>query len=107
MSLKKGPQKCDSPKGCSMSVPKSSPVKKVKFVLEAPNAKQVMVAGDFTKWAAAALKKSGSKLWEKDLTLQSGRYEYKFVVDGKWINDPKNSRTVSNSFGSQNSVLEI
>jgi type 1 glutamine amidotransferase len=53
------------------------------------------------------LSKAKKSTWEKELTLKPGKYEYKFVVDGKWIADPNNKNTVWNSLGSQNSVVEV
>jgi hypothetical protein len=41
------------------------------------------------------------------MSLKPGRYEYKFFVDGSWVNDPKSPAAVYNSFGTQNSVVEV
>jgi 1,4-alpha-glucan branching enzyme len=83
--------------------------KKVKFSLDAPGANRVMLAGNFNNWKADTmpLSKAKKSTWEKELTLKPGKYEYKFVVDGKWIADPNNKNTVWNSLGSQNSVVEV
>ncbi len=43
----------------------------------------------------------------KMLKLKPGRYEYQFIVDGQWRTDPANPNRQSNSFGSENSVIEI
>ena len=42
-----------------------------------------------------------------DLELASGTYEYRFVVDGKWITDPRCAHTVPNAFGETNSLLIV
>jgi 1,4-alpha-glucan branching enzyme len=91
-----------------MAVKKSS-TKKITFKISAPNAKDVRLAGDFNSWDAssASLKKSKDGLWQRDLTLKSGRYEYKYLVDGLWQRDPLNSLSVTNTFGSENSVIEL
>jgi hypothetical protein len=39
--------------------------------------------------------------------LEPGRYEYKFVMDGKWIHDSRAGENVANASGSLNSVLEV
>lgn len=90
-------------------VGKSLKKKKVKFTLEEPKADKVMLAGDFNNWkyAKAARCKNKKKIWEKDLLLKPGRYEYKFVVDGNWINDPKSKSVVGNVFGTENSIIEV
>ena len=88
---------------------KKTTAMKVEVSFQAPEAKQVMIAGDFNKWNAnkTPLRKGKNGLWKKQLALKAGRYEYKFVVDGNWINDPNNSYCVWNTYGSQNSVIEI
>jgi hypothetical protein len=45
--------------------------------------------------------------WEKRIALKPGVYKYKFIVDGEWHHDPKNSKIVPNNFGSVDSVLVI
>jgi len=79
------------------------------FSLEAPNAKEVAIGGDFNKWNAKAhpMKKGETGMWKKMIMLPPGRYEYKFLVDGQWRNDPKNEQACPNCFGSQNNILLI
>lgn len=83
--------------------------KKVTFALELPDARNVFVAGDFNGWDSdrTQLRRGRSNIWQRDIKLRPGRYEYKFVIDGNWVLDPKNNNRVLNSFGSENSVLEI
>jgi len=49
----------------------------------------------------------GGTQWARELALAPGRYEYRFVVDGKWIDAPKAKAYVSNSHGGSNAVLEV
>ncbi|MGO8766308.1 MAG: glycogen-binding domain-containing protein [Limisphaerales bacterium] len=82
----------------------------VRFVLEYPDAQVVHLCGNFNQWSPSSLRmirRGGNGLWEKHLTLAPGRYEYKFVVDGKWTPDPNNCLEVANAFGSTNSVVEV
>jgi hypothetical protein len=51
-------------------------------------------------------KASGTK-WTKGLSLSPGRYEYRFVVNGEWVDDPKAKAFVPNSRGGRNAVLEV
>jgi len=83
--------------------------KKVIFKISAPTAKDVRLAGDFNSWDAsrANLKKSKDGVWTRDLTLKSGRYEYKYLIDGQWQRDPLNNLFIVNAFGSENSVIEL
>ncbi|MCX7926748.1 MAG: glycogen-binding domain-containing protein [Candidatus Omnitrophica bacterium] len=82
--------------------------KSVVFRLFAPQAKKVAVAGSFNNWDVAKLiaKKDTKGNWSVKASLKPGRYEYKFFVDGCWLNDP-NAPTVANAFGTQNSVIEV
>jgi hypothetical protein len=41
------------------------------------------------------------------LMLRSGQYEYRFVVDGRWSEDPRASQRVANPYGDFNSVLIV
>ena len=79
------------------------------FSLEAPDANQVLLGGDFNQWNENAhpMKKDESGVWKKALMLEPGRYEYKFLVDGQWRNDPNNDQTCANCFGTHNNVLVI
>lgn len=86
-----------------------SQAKTVSFTFESPIAESVSVAGDFNGWDSSHtfLRRSKNNLWRRDIKLRTGRYEYKFFVDGSWTTDPKNNNRIRNSFGSENSILEI
>ena len=79
------------------------------FKLYAPQAKRVSLVGDFNNWDTSALsaKKDSRGNWAVEIKLKPGKYQYKFFVDGSWVNDPRCSTYVTNSFGSQNSVVEV
>ena len=80
--------------------------KKVQFEFPAPEAREVSIAGEFNNWDEGAnrLKKDKSGIWKITLPLAPGRYEYRFLADGKWENDPSCSGCVPNEFGSLNCV---
>lgn len=82
--------------------------KRVTFRIEAPGAQSVAVAGTFNNWDIQAhpLKEAGS-MWCKSLYLVPGTYEYRFVVDGIWCDDPSCAESVSNEFGTANGLLRI
>ena len=76
--------------------------------LVAPSAKHVYVAGSFNNWHAAALPlKAAGGEWSGEVKLAPGRYEYLFVVDGKWLPDPGATEKIPNPFGGFNSLLSV
>jgi len=84
----------------------------VKFLAHYPDAKSVMLAGDFNNWSADAtpLKRLNNDLagdWEATLPLKAGRYRYRLIVDGVWQSDPHNTYVESNPYGELNSVVEV
>ena len=83
--------------------------RRVVFTLDASQAKEVFLAGDFNdcKKEKHPLKKNAKGIWEKIAMLFPGRYEYKFLVDGQWKRDPENPATCPNCFGSSNSVINV
>lgn len=84
--------------------------KKVTFKLTSPEAKEVNLVGNFNGWAIdnhSAMKKLETGEWIKTLRLPEGKYVYKFVVDGKWIEDPNNKEAEINEFGGKNSRLLV
>src|SRR5215218_7877493 len=81
----------------------------VPLKLVAPAAKAVCVAGTFNDWQTSAmpLKPGSGGVWMGELLLKPGRYEYLFVVDGKWMPDPSAPESVPNPFGGLNSVVSV
>ena len=81
----------------------------VCFDLTHPTAQSVSIAGSFNDWhpTATPMVALGDGRWRKELTLPPGRYEYRLVVDGQWVDDPAAKETVPNPFGGQNAVLEV
>ena len=83
--------------------------KKVLFSLNFPDAKEVLLIGDFNQWDPKKhpMKKNNDGLWQKHLFLYTGTYEYKFKVDGEWKNDPENLLLCPNSFGTMNNFIVV
>ena len=82
---------------------------KTKFEFSAPEAKEVSLAGSFNQWNPQAnpMKKDKKGIWKATLALEPGKYEYRFVVDGNWENDPSCSSCVDNEFGGRNCVRVV
>ncbi len=88
---------------------KAPNAKRVVFTMVAPEAQWVHVTGSFCDWQtdSCALKQGRDGMWETALSLPPGRYEYRFLVDGEWRDDPKCIERVANPFGSENCVLHV
>jgi 1,4-alpha-glucan branching enzyme len=81
----------------------------VEFEVDFPNAKAVYLAGEFNDWSPTAqpMVKADGGLWAATVKLKPGTYQYKFVVDGTWIEDPGNPETTDDGQGGVNSVLVV
>jgi 1,4-alpha-glucan branching enzyme len=81
----------------------------IVLTFNAPEAKEVQVAGTFNRWRPEAnpLRRTQSGEWAARLMLKSGLYEYRFVVDGIWTDEPEPAQTAANPHGGRNSVLKV
>ncbi|MDD2715980.1 MAG: GAF domain-containing protein [Candidatus Wallbacteria bacterium] len=82
---------------------------KIHFRYLAPQAKTVYLIGDFNFWNATMdpMTLSNDGYWIKDMELNKGKYEYKFIVDGNWVVDPESKDNVENSVRGQSSVINV
>jgi 1,4-alpha-glucan branching enzyme len=89
-------------------VPKNE-TRSVRFAYFNPEAREVFVVGTFNGWQShtTPMVKTGGDKWSTELRLEPGRYEYRFIVDGQWQDDPMAARFVANSFGGLNCVVEV
>ena len=83
--------------------------RRVRLEVHDPKASSIGVAGSFNGWRpyATPLVPLGGGRWVKDLMLPAGIYEYRLVVDGKWIPDPRACISVLNESGEANSLLQV
>jgi 1,4-alpha-glucan branching enzyme len=81
-------------------------IRRVEFEFLSPDSKEVYLAGNFNNWDTreTPMKKDKNGVWKTTLSLEAGKYEYRFFVDGNWENDPSCSSCVPNEFGSKNCV---
>jgi len=88
---------------------KPADLKRVEFRLTAPTAAQVKLAGDFTDWEKSPLDmvKAANGAWLIWVPLLSGCYSYRFIVDGKWCDDPCADLYEPNVFGTGNAVIKV
>ena len=82
----------------------------VRFSLNAPDAAQVSIVGDFNDWNPTTLpmrRSADGRVWEVEVRLPLGRYNYAFMVDGRLAPDPGAPSTADDDFGTPNSVLMV
>ena len=81
----------------------------IEFSYEAPNAQSVFIAGSLNDWNTTKnpLTKDENGIWKTIIKLSSGKYSYKFVVDGNWFFDQENPNIEDDGYGGSNSLVEI
>jgi hypothetical protein len=78
-----------------------------------PSASDVRIAGDFNGWVPdkgvrSLIESEGqTRVWTKILELPPGTYQYRYIVDGEWREDPENPEIVLNPVGGRNSVMVV
>ncbi len=81
----------------------------VVFSVTAPSAREIYVAGEFNNWAvdekSRMVKENGS--WKKRMSLPMGKYRYRFVIDGSWVEDKDNPLKQENPYGTMDSLIEV
>lgn len=72
------------------------------------NAKKVVLSGTFNRWNEEVFKMKKTKDgWSLTLQLKPDEYEYKFIIDGVWVEDIENPDKRKNEFEGFNSVINI
>lgn len=80
-----------------------------KFLLkDYKEAQNVVLSGSFNRWNEHLYKMIKTENgWKLNLQLPPNYYQYKFIVDGTWIEDPHNPNKIENEFNEYNSLLNI
>ena len=105
------PEQTTQPVRAPQAVPREG--REVVIQFRDRRATDVRVAGDFNGWVPdkdvrSMVQTEGSnRIWTKVLNLPPGTYEYRYVVDGEWREDPGNPRAVPGPVGGRNSVLVV
>lgn len=88
---------------------KRTTIRKQSFAIRAPEAADALLAGDFTHWQQNPIhmKRDKNGVWKTSVSLPPGTYEYRFLVDGHWLDDPECGLRVANPFGSENMVRVV
>jgi len=88
-------------------------VREVVLHFRDSGADEVRIAGDFNGWVPdkgvfSIVESEGEgRVWTKVLRLPPGGYQYRYVVDGEWREDPDNPETTRSAVGGRNSVLQV
>ena len=93
----------------------------VKFLYEAPQARDVNLCGNWNDNGWCGTQASGrfdqvigtmtdedkDGIWEVIIPLRPGRYQYKYAIDWgiRWVHDRNNPLGVEDGHGGQNSIL--
>jgi 1,4-alpha-glucan branching enzyme len=75
-------------------------------VRPAGQAGDVRLAGSFSNWQPVEMKKRKDGKFVCQVPVPPGTFEYKYLVDGKWITDPDHSRWALSPLGTINSMGE-
>jgi len=73
----------------------------------------VRIAGDFNGWVpdrgvrSLIASEGQTRVWTKVLSLEPGTYQYRYVVDGEWQEDPSNPQSAPGPTGQPNSILQV
>ena len=72
-------------------------------------AKAVFLAGEFNHWSTTAtpMQSAGVGKWSTGVVLPPGKYQYKFVADGRWVQDLANPHEAPDGMGGQKSVVTV
>ena len=75
-----------------------------------PGAGGLAIAGDFNNWNPSQTPMTRDEnlgVWRACVNVPPGRYRYRLVRNGQWVQDPFNRTVESNPFGELNNIIEI
>jgi hypothetical protein len=97
----------------SDDAPISGPPREVIVRFKDADAGDVRIAGDFNGWVpdrgvrSLIASEGQQRVWTKILSLEPGTYQYRYVVDGEWREDPTNPQSEAGPTGQLNSILHV
>ena len=88
---------------------RTTPTVDQTFSFRAPDARSVMLVGEFTHWQKnpISLRKHADGIWRVTVALTPGEHRYRFLVDGEWRDDPECAVRIPNPFGSHDAVVRV
>jgi hypothetical protein len=81
----------------------------VRFERYSPNSTRVDLVGSFNGWQLGKypLTRDESGVWNIQIRLAPGTYEYKYVYDGAFYEPDPEREQIANPFGSANNLLIV
>jgi 1,4-alpha-glucan branching enzyme len=83
----------------------------IQFIVSAPKAKTVALAGSFNGWSLTANQMTpvGSDgLWSVVIPLRQGEHTFMYLIDGKtWLVPPLADDYVTDGFGTTNGIVVV
>ncbi|MFW6137759.1 MAG: hypothetical protein ACOC7U_01165 [Spirochaetota bacterium] len=76
----------------------------------------IRVGGEFNNWEKIhPMKKNRHGIYvylynrtgKKGIVLEPGQYRYRYLVNGMWVKDPLNPRTVEDQYGTKLSIFDV
>ncbi len=68
---------------------------------------KAFVVGSFSDWQPIRMRKQKDGSFVSVVPVPAGTYEYKFILDDRWVVDPDNNAWAMNPYGTLNSVLSV
>lgn len=83
--------------------------KPVNFVCVAPSAKAVSLAGEFNGWNVEThpMRRQPDGAWLLQVALHHGHHQYRFIVDGKPVLDPRAHGVARDRQGEHVSLIAV
>lgn len=71
-----------------------------------PTSSKVEIAGVWSNWTPTPCQQGDNGVWKLDITLSPGTYEYKYLINEEWLDNP-NEETHRDASGTINNVLKV
>ena len=84
-------------------------IKPVNFYCVAPSAESVYLVGDFNAWNPTShqMRRREDGWWSIEVLLKHGHHQYRFLVDGKPVLDPKSAGTARDERNERVSLVAV
>lgn len=80
----------------------------MRFVFEDASASRVEVVGSFADWQPIAMERGAAGRWEATVRgVRQGLHEYKYRVDGRWVEDPAQRLTRNDGHNGRNGAFLV